>query len=69
MRCPRGSGYIAGYIIFPPSSVGLHLASELSWMVIPIVVFPRSPPPMTMVRVLGFELVGIRDVPVGIEAL
>ena len=49
----------------------LRFASELSWMVIPVVVLPRSPPPMTMVRglVLGFELVGIRDVPVGIETL
>ena len=35
-------------------------------MVIPIVVFPRSPPSM---EVLGFELVGVRGVPVVIEAL
>ena len=69
MRFPRGSGYITGYIIFPPSSVGSHLAGELSWMVIPIVVFPRSPAPMTVVEVWGSKLVGVRGLPVVIEAL
>ena len=66
MRCPGGSGYI----IFPPSLGGSHLAGKLSWTMIPIVVFPQSPPPlMTVVEVLGFELVVVRGVHVVIEAL
>ena len=65
MRCPRG----LGYIIFPPSLGGSHLAGKLSWTMIPIVVFPQSPPSMTVVEVLGFELVVARGVPVVSEAL
>ena len=58
-----------GLYHLPSSPFGLHLVSELSWMVIPIVVLPRSPLSMAVVGVLGFELVVVGGVPVVIEAL
>ena len=57
------------YIIFPPSPACSHLAGGLSWTVVPIDVFPRSPSSMAVVGVLGFKLIGVRGIPVIMKAL